>query len=61
MKSEEAKPDKEIPEYRVDDPQEAWARFEALAKKAMTTPKLANTNVQSSSTNEENPRQPVNR
>jgi hypothetical protein len=33
------KADKAPPDYQVDDPQEAWKRFEALAQKAMTTTK----------------------
>jgi len=38
MKPEEVETNQTTPEYRVDDPQAAWAEFEALAKKRLTTP-----------------------
>ncbi len=35
----EAKP----PEYRADNPQQAWENFQVIAKKALTTPKESKT------------------
>ncbi len=29
------------PDYKVDDPTAAWEKFQAVAKKALTTPKVA--------------------